>query len=116
MAADKKISIWSLAQSNNYLELIKLAQQGYNIDEKDSRGASPLMVAAEEGHFETANALIDLGADVNSTDITGNTVAMIAERNGHVEILELLKSNGANTDYKRNSKNRTLGLIKILTG
>ena len=46
------------------------------IDVKDSKGHSALMLAAYNGHQETVKLLLDRGADPNSLDLSGNTILM----------------------------------------
>jgi ankyrin repeat protein len=53
------------------------------------------MLAAERGHKEVVELLLESGADVNAKSNIGWTALMLAAFNGHKEIVEILKSYGA---------------------
>ncbi|MDB1124362.1 ankyrin repeat domain-containing protein [Vibrio algarum] len=71
-----------------------------NLDAKNHRGYSPLMLAVYNGHRDFCEALLRSGADVNSTDLMGNTVLMASAFKGNVDIIELLLQFGAITTHK----------------
>ena len=50
-----------------------LLQKGAEVDPIDSRGKTPLHLAAELGHAETARLLLLAGADVEAKDENGET-------------------------------------------
>lgn len=43
------------------------------LDWVNSRGATPLHIAAMKGEVECAQLLVDYGADINAPDLLGNT-------------------------------------------
>ena len=45
-------------------------------------GRTPLMSAAEAGHHDVVEALLDRGVDVNATDEENTTALMLASKNG----------------------------------
>lgn len=54
-------------------------------------GAStPLMEAAQEGHFDLVKFLLDYGANVNAVTQTNDTALTYACENGHTDVAELL--------------------------
>ncbi len=57
-----------------------------------------LIMAAEQGDFDSVKLLIDRGLDVNHTTGDGVTALMYAASNGHSDIVELLVENGAEID------------------
>ncbi|QDK39488.1 ankyrin repeat domain-containing protein [Bdellovibrio sp. NC01] len=79
---------------------------GADVDQKNHRGYSPLMLAAYNDQYDAALLLIEAGADVNSADKGGNTVVMGAAFKGHTEIMQLLLRQGARIDSK-NFANQT---------
>ncbi|MBO1256073.1 ankyrin repeat domain-containing protein [Alteromonas sp. 5E99-2] len=74
-----------------------------DLDMKNARGYSALMLAVYNGEKDYCEALLKLGADVNSMDFMGNTVLMASAFKGNVEILNLLLQYGANTHFKNHT-------------
>ncbi len=58
-------------------------------------GATPLWIAAHNGHETVVRALIELGADVNKAMDDGWTPLYIADREGHETIVQILTEAGA---------------------
>jgi ankyrin repeat protein len=53
------------AANRNQSQIIDyLGQQGVDIDERDSRGVTPLMTAVAFGYVQAVKALLNAGADV----------------------------------------------------
>ena len=73
------IHLWSscplcdMAQINNYARAKLLLAVGVNPNTATNRGVTALIVAANECHEETTDALIDGGADVNAATDEGKT-------------------------------------------
>ncbi|WP_353279656.1 ankyrin repeat domain-containing protein [Wolbachia endosymbiont (group B) of Xanthorhoe designata] len=59
-----------------------------------------LMIAAENGHTNIVEILVEKGADVNVRDHHANTVLYLATNNGHEGIVEILLEKGANVNGK----------------
>jgi ankyrin repeat protein len=55
-----------------------LLDQGAHIDDRDDRGRTALMIAAEGGHAEIANLLLERGADPSLRDKAGKRAADLA--------------------------------------
>ena len=62
--------------------------------------ATPLKIAAQEGHTETVVALIAAGADVNASSEGGYTALHIAARNGHTESARALLDAGGDASMQ----------------
>ena len=60
-----------------------------------SGGDTPLILASEEGHTETASVLCAAGAAVDQADNIGRTPLFLAVDNGHLALAQLLISHGA---------------------
>ena len=68
------------------------------LDDRDSSGMTPLMLAAREGHKEIVQILIDEDIDVNRKN--GKMTALtLAREGGHADIVDLLKGAGALEDF-----------------
>ena len=80
---------------NGYHPLINTAEKGYkeiailllergaNINLRNKKGTTALMIAAKNGHTETISMLLARGADINNKNNNGWTALMIAALNGH---------------------------------
>jgi len=119
------ILIWAI--KNDDIELAKLLiEKGADVNIAGEYGKTPLIVAAEKGHKDIVQLLIDRGANVagnhiliwaiennhvdfaklliesgakvNAKDIFGKTPLSMAAKKGHKDIVELLIEQGANVD------------------
>jgi len=94
----------------------KLIAAGSKIDSKNHYEASPLHLAAANGHTEVAQLLISAGANKeaqtsdNSWDWTYKkyTPLHMAAQNGHTEVAQLLISAGANKEAQTTRKQTPL--------
>lgn len=90
-----------------------------NVDKKDEKGYSPLMLAAMNGHVEAVRFLLSVPADINSLDNHGNSVLMGATFTGQTAIVEILLDHGADPNVCNLKKQtallfaRTFKLTKI---
>ncbi|MBU1705992.1 sigma-70 family RNA polymerase sigma factor [Patescibacteria group bacterium] len=91
--------------SGNFTPLVKLAiKSGIikavsplirklpSLDVKDSKGLTPLMVAAQHGHYEICELILTSGANPEVEDDRGLTAIKIAESRGFTRIVQLLTS------------------------
>ncbi|RYP19461.1 hypothetical protein DL767_009642 [Monosporascus sp. MG133] len=65
------------------------------INTKDSRGQTPLFLAAKHGHYGIVKLLVDKGADVNAHDGHYGNALQAASQGGHEQIKKLLLDRGA---------------------
>ena len=63
---------------------------GGEVDARDQRGRSPLILAAENGHLALCRLLLEHGASLGCEDDTGSTAASAAAAAGHVDITAYL--------------------------
>jgi ankyrin repeat protein len=71
-----------------------LINKGANINAKDSKSRTPLMIAAEKGYIEIVKPLINRGADVNVRRHDGETALGIALQKGNFNTARLLRFAG----------------------
>lgn len=76
-------------------EVLKLIQQGTNINARDQQGRTFLMWASMGGHERITRILIDAGADVHAKDANGVTALMQASALGYGAIVQMLIQAGA---------------------
>ncbi|MGB6064639.1 MAG: ankyrin repeat domain-containing protein [Desulfomonilaceae bacterium] len=89
---------WALMEAicrNDLNQVQKVLDLGANVNSRDDRGETALMVACFEGHAEIVGLLLKRGADVNAKTKYGYTALQAASANGHTEIVDLLKGHGA---------------------
>jgi ankyrin repeat protein len=81
------------------VEVIRLlAGLGADLCHTNNRGATPVFVAAQNGHVEVIRVLAELGADVNSPNNVGATPVFMAAMMGHVEAIRVLAELGADVN------------------
>ncbi|MCW3075280.1 MAG: hypothetical protein JWP69_2349 [Flaviaesturariibacter sp.] len=68
------------------------------INEQDSKGFSPLIIAVYNNQLPVVSVLLQNGAEVNAQDRSGNTALMGACFKGYKEAAELLVNNGADVN------------------
>jgi ankyrin repeat protein len=80
----------------------KLINEGYNVNEEDNGGWTPLHFAAQAGGRDVAEILIESGANISAKDENGNTPLWVATMNSYngLELINLLLKNGADPNEK----------------
>jgi ankyrin repeat protein len=78
------------------VEVQRLLKEGADVNTKDDKGKTALILAVERNHPEVVKLLIKNHADVN-VKASGETALRIARRQGSDEIYTVLRSNGAKT-------------------
>lgn len=91
--------IFDFARLGDFRGLVNILSQNADIDldAKNHRGYSPLMLAVYNGERDFCEALLRTGADVNSMDFMENTVLMASAFKGNLDITKLLLQFGAAT-------------------
>lgn len=94
--------LFSLARIGDFTLTRKFLDSnfGTDINQKNHKGYSPLMISVYNGNYETSELLLERGADPNSTDLYGNTILMGAAFKGDVELIKLLINRGAQKDLQ----------------
>jgi ankyrin repeat protein len=72
-----------------------LLKQGVDVNARNERGQTAVLLAAAGGYSEAARLLLKQGADVNAGDKSGETTLMLAAKGGHLGILNELLNCGA---------------------
>jgi ankyrin repeat protein len=80
-----------------------LLQQKANPNIRDNKGVSPLVLAAQLGFVDGADALIKAGAQVDIPNSTGETPLIAAVHKRDFQIMRLLLKAGADPDRTDNS-------------
>ncbi len=87
------------AEAGNRDVCSKFVQAGFNVDSRDSRDWTPLMIAAFHGREQLALMLLEYGADIFAKDRGGYTPLHWAAFSGFPAVVKLLLARGlpANT-------------------
>lgn len=94
-----------MAAAYNMPDVIKLlAKKKVDINCKDNKGRTPLMIACLEGHLDAVKALVENGASLAERDMSlnGQTVLMTAAYNQHAGVVKYLISKGADVNDVKN--------------
>lgn len=93
------------AKYGNAELIIKLIQEGSNINQPNLEGQTPLMLAAQADHNALAvtKLLLTQGAQVNEVDQYGNTALIYAAQAGDLSVVKELIEHGADAAIKNKS-------------
>lgn len=80
-----------------------MIQKGANVNARDSRGQTPLVIAANIGFDEGVQLLVEQKAKVDEPNDAGETPLISAVHSRKLALMRLLLSAGANPDRKDNS-------------
>ena len=85
--------LFRAALQNGNLALVAayLADDG-QVNARDQRGRTPLMLAASRGHAEICRLLLENGANISETNDTGHTALEIARNEGILEVVKVIES------------------------
>ncbi|PAZ03236.1 MAG: hypothetical protein CAK89_02620, partial [Opitutia bacterium AMD-G3] len=84
-----------LARQGKTVELSALLQQGLDVNLRDAKGNTLLMIAAYQGRAETVALLLKSGAQVDLRNEKGQTPLGGVAFKGHVDIARMLLDAGA---------------------
>lgn len=91
-------NVIELVKSNNAEGLRAALENGADVNTKDSRGRSLLLLAAVGKKIKIAKILVEYKADVNLQDQQLDSPFLFAGANGQTELVKLFLKNGARFD------------------
>lgn len=97
-------------------EVLRLIQEGADINARDQEGRTFLMWASMGGHEKIARILIDAGADIHASDMNGVTALMQASARGYDAIVQMLIQAGADVHATSNGHEITSLLMASAKG
>lgn len=113
----KEFTIFDAASIGNFRLVMDYVRVGVDPNSANSNGWTPLMYAAEFGHFGVVEVLIDAGVNVNSCEWTKRkTALMMAAANGHTRCVELLVNKGRANIHQIDSEGNTAAFYAISHG
>uniref|UniRef100_F6Q5C2 Ankyrin repeat and death domain containing 1B n=1 Tax=Monodelphis domestica TaxID=13616 RepID=F6Q5C2_MONDO len=87
------MTILHFAAQNNNVRIVDYLIQDLHLRElnqQDEKGRKPFLLAAERGHVEMIEKLIELNLLTSEKDKEGNTALHLAAKHGHTSIVEML--------------------------
>jgi hypothetical protein len=93
--ADRTAALREAARRGDETELRRLLGEKVNIDARDARGRTALMLAVRSGQKEAVTTLLAAGADPNAADTSGATPLQVALADAHSAIAAALEQWGA---------------------
>ena len=97
-----------IAFHGNAVLMAKLAPLVGDVNVRNDYQLTPLAIAAQNGHSDVAQVLLDVGADPNLTAAGKVTPLLLAARSGNVELVDALLSHGAEVDAKEHKQQTAL--------
>ena len=92
---------WEEAVLRGYLdELQRLSASGADIDARNGKGQTSLMLAAAEGHAPVVEWLAERGAALDHTTKYGLSALMLAVVRGHNDVVRKLTDAGASVSLR----------------
>lgn len=113
----------SAVSERDSIQVAKILTVGSDLEKRDKKGRTALMIATYNEDNAIAEMLIAAGADVNAQDDMLNSPFLYAGASGYVPILKMCLANGANFNvYNRYggtalipaAEKRHLEVVKIL--
>lgn len=92
----------------------QLLDKGADVNAKDKKGKTTLILAASIGQLSVTKLLLDKGADVNAKDDYEETALMNAAWRGHLEVVRLLLDRGADVNARKKRGLVALKFSKIV--
>lgn len=97
---------WAIKGNNESVVEGLLSNGASNIP--DSRGNTPMMMAAGAGYLKSVQMLGAAGVDPNEQSGSGSHALLLASSRGHVEVVQYLVDNGSKVDLADNTGDTAL--------
>ena len=94
-------SLVDIVTKGNVSETNRLLENGADLESKDYRDNTALMIAAREGHSDVLGVLLQRGANVDARNVSGETALMLASKNGHVQCVRSLLEYNADVNVRK---------------
>ena len=102
---DVSFPLHEACKSGKLVIVRRYIQNGYNVNEKDSLGWTPLMWAVSEGHLKIVKELVRAGADVDLRNLNGRTALHLACYYDYQKVMKLLIESMSNiNEQDKNGK------------
>lgn len=88
-------ALWGAAEDGDVGEIEAALEKHIDINVRDAKGRTALMLAAVHGHTKAVRALLSRGADPNVPDANNQTPLHVAKAEGQSRVVFILKQSGA---------------------
>ena len=99
------VTAWKECRKSSPGEMASTIPQFLQVS--NARGTSPLMRAAQEGHRDVVQYLLNQGVNVDQRNLHKMTALLLAAQRGHTALCELLLQHGANYHATNDPQNST---------
>ena len=89
--SDKNVRLIQAAGKGDLQTVQTLLAGGAEVNTKNARGVTVLIIAAMNGHTEIVKLLLEKGAEVNAKASNGKTALELAKSKGHTDVVQLLE-------------------------
>lgn len=93
-------------------KLKNLISKGANVNAKNKKGTTVLMLYSASSSFDNIKILLDNGADINAANSQGGTALMGACQKNTKEVITLLLQRGAHQDARTTNGKTALDFLK----
>lgn len=107
--------IMSTSQHGYYSIVERLIELGANVNDKNDRGWTPLILASNSGHLNLIPLLVECGADINAVDNNGQCAAMYAVYRNNIDMVKLILKHGGDINMPNRCESNNL-MIAIRYG
>ncbi|XP_035828924.1 NK-tumor recognition protein [Aplysia californica] len=117
VANKQGLGVLHCAAENNHVAVISFifeALEPHDVNLRDKNERTPLHAAAEGGHAEAVNRLLQAKADLHKKDKGGMTAVHLASKQGHIDALKALLLQGVEVDDRDVVSSLCHILIKLL--
>jgi uncharacterized protein len=87
-----------------------LLECGAEVDDKDNKSMTSLMLASYHGHIDIVKALVKVGAKNDGINADRMTALMLASEGDHLDVVDALIKSGADVDAVNKQRDTALKL------
>jgi ankyrin repeat protein len=98
------------AEKGDAAQMMTALENGANVDTRDARQLTPLLIASLEGHADVVEVLLNKGSDPKLTDKYGGTAMHRAAFQGRDEVIKVLLAHGVDVNLKSGGPGFPVGL------
>ncbi len=82
------------------LDRTRIIKNGADVEQTNTGGKNPLIIASEYKQYEIAAYLLEHGVEANASDTNRDSALHLVFNNSNLEMIQLLISKGANLNLK----------------